>query len=360
MKTGLKELCVCAIGASLVWIALPARGAHAQDGEGQEDVEAPAGDGEVEGVGGGEDGPSEGGDGAESEEPSVDPERLEEARGRFRTGVQLAQAGNCVGALAELRASLEIVVRPSTLFNIASCQEQLHRYDLAVSAYQRYLESAPDDDPDRPSVVATMRALSMLLGTIHIESNVPAQVWLDDRVVGEAPGDVLVPGGLHTIELRAQGYLSERLEAEVRAQSTVEVSATLSSAEETTHVTHVTRVSRPPLPPALIYGGIALTVVVAGIGTYFGVNALLLSDVENARDPRLPPDTDSIAESALAADVLFASAGLLAAVTFGLAFLTDWGGAPDEDGASDEDSGALRVVPIVSPTSVGAVGQMLF
>ena len=137
-------------------------------------------------------------------EAEVEPERdpaMEEAVSRFRQGLALARAGNCEGAIAELQASVRIVERPNTLFNIARCQEELFRYDLAVAAYERYMAIAPADAPDREAVQATMRQLRNLLGTIVIRSNVPAAVWIGDRQVGEAPGEVLVPGGRHAVEL---------------------------------------------------------------------------------------------------------------------------------------------------------------
>ncbi|RZO58405.1 MAG: PEGA domain-containing protein [Sandaracinaceae bacterium] len=287
----------------------------------------------------------------EAEESEADPEeeaRFAEARDRFRQGVALARAGNCRGALAELQASLEILPRPNTLYNIATCQEELHRYDLAVDAYAAYLEMASEDEPDRPAVEATMRTLRMLLGTIHIETNTAAEVWLDDRVVGEAPGDVLVPGGSHVIELRAEGHLPERREVQVAAQRTVSLEVTLSTAEE--NVVFNTTIERPPIPAPVFWGGVALTFVTAAIGAYFGVQALQIRETELSRDPRLPPNLDAIEESAIIADAFFIGATIFGAATVVLAFLTDFGGEPETE--QDEPEGA-RVRPLLGPAYAG-------
>ena len=75
-----------------------------------------------------------------------------EARQRFLQGLALARAGDCRGALAELERSYTLVSRPNTLFNMAQCQEQLFRYDLAVRDYERYLEMAPADAEDRAAM----------------------------------------------------------------------------------------------------------------------------------------------------------------------------------------------------------------
>ncbi|MEC7521571.1 MAG: PEGA domain-containing protein [Myxococcota bacterium] len=287
---------------------------------------------------------------AEAEISPEEEARFAEARDRFRQGVGLARAGNCRGALAELSASFELLPRPNTLYNIAQCQEQLHRYDLAVEAYGRYLEMAPEDDADRPAVEATMRTLRNLLGTVHVESNVPAEVWLDDRVVGEAPGDVLVPGGSHVLELRAEGHLPERREVEVAAQRTVNVDVTLTTAEE--NVTINTTIERPPIPAPVFWGGVALTFVTAGVGAFFGVQALQIRETELARDPRLPANTDAIEESAVIADVFFISAAIVGAATVVLAFLTDFGGEPEPDAAEE-----TRVRPLLGPAYAGVEVQ---
>jgi len=254
----------------------------------------------------------------------------------------LAEANNCSGAIAEFNASMAILPRASTLFNIARCQETLNRYDLALQAYERYLEFADADATERATVVATMRQMRTLLGTIHVVTNVPAEVWLDDRVVGSAPGDVLVPGGRHVLELRARGRLPEQREVEVMARGAISIEVELRASQSVTNV----NVESPPLPAALTLTMLGASVAAVGVGVGFGVNALMLSDEENARDSRLPRDGAAIDESALFADIFFISGGVLAAATLAFGFLTDWGG----DAAS---SGAVTVRPLVGPTLVG-------
>ncbi|MGE0784413.1 MAG: PEGA domain-containing protein [Sandaracinaceae bacterium] len=278
-------------------------------------------------------------------EPVDEDPALTEARQRFEQGMALVRAGNCAGAIAELNRSFELVPRPNTALNIARCQEELHRYDLAIAGYQRYLELADPDDPDRASVVQTMRMLGTLLGTIEVASNVEAEVWLDDRVVGAAPGATLVPGGRHAIELRAEGYLPERREVEVAAGRTASIDIALRSAEENLTIEPRTTVERPPLPAPVFWGGVALTLITAAVGTYFGVSALELHDREVNRDLRLPPDVSGIQESALFADVFFITAGVLGAATVVVAFLTDWGGEPEDGEPAPPETARLGVGP---------------
>lgn len=277
--------------------------------------------------------------------PDATPEA--EARQRFLQGVALARAGDCRGALAELERSFALVPRPNTLFNMAQCQETLFRYDLAVRDYERYLSMAPDDAEDRATVEAQLRALRNLLGTMRVTLSPPldgdarAEVWLDDRVVGEAPGDVLIPGGIHAIEVRANGYLPARRQVQVTARQVTEVRVELERAQQTVeqhieqtieqHVEQNVTVTRQPLPPAVFWTGVVLTAGTAIGGAAAGINALVTQSQQSYLDPRLPRDTSSIRDSALVADVLFITSGVLLTTTVICAFLTDWtDGAPIE------------------------------
>lgn len=300
-------------------------------------------------------------DTAPTEETQATPSLEDEARQRFLQGLALARAGDCRGALSELEASFNLLARPNTLFNMAQCQEQLFRYDLAVRDYERYLEIAPADAPDRATVDAQLRALRNLLGTIRVTLTpaLPegrrAEVWLQDRIVGEAPGDVLVPGGAHSIEIRATGFIPARREVQVTARQTAEVSLELERAQQTIeqhieqnieqHVDQNITVTRQPLPPAVFWTGVALTAGTAIAGMGAGINALVTQSQQNVLDPRLPRDTGAITDSALIADIMFITSGVFLTTTLICAFLTDWtDGAPLDTPPPPEE-------PIVTPTA---------
>ncbi len=256
--------------------------------------------------------------------PSTEDPEKAEAKQRFLQGVALAKAGNCEGAISELRASYAIVARTNTLFNIAHCHEELFQYTLAIEAYEKFLKIAEAQDPDRARVEATIRSLRNLLGTLQIQSNVPAEVWLGDRKIGQAPGEVLIPGGRHVVELRADGYLASREEVEIAGRESVALDFTLIVAQK--KVT-ITKIKSRGIEPIYFWGGTIVTGAVLAGGVFFGLRAKLEDGSARDIDPRLPRDQeqDDIENLANIADVLFIGAGALAVGTTVTFFLTDWG-----------------------------------
>jgi len=306
-----------------------------REGAGREDAGREGAGAEGAGRGGpdAEDGAPEG----DENDDGADQATREAARARFRRGVELARAGDCRGALAELHASHRLVPRPNTLFNIARCQEELLRYDRAVADYERYLEIAPTNAADRAAVEATMRSLRNLLGTVVVASNVTAEVWVGDRQVGEAPGEVLVPGGTHAFELRADGYLPARREVEVAGRERTEVSFTLERGEvnvTNVHEQTVNVTEEGGAPPALFFTGVGLTAASLAVAAGFGIRALSLQSDAEARDPVDRPGIEALNDdrrrSALLGDVFWGVTGALGITTLVLFFLTDFDGDPEE------------------------------
>lgn len=285
-----------------------------------------------------------------SDEPAVAPELLDKARHHFKQAVAFTEAGNCEGAIVEFEASYRMVPRASSLYNIAQCQETLHRYDLAIQYYERYLNEADADEEDRPSVEAALRTLRNLLGTVHINVNVTSQVWIDDRIAGQAPGDVLVPAGRHLLELRADGYLPQRTEIQVAGREEVEVDLTLTKARTTIHITE-----ESGLDPIVFWSGVTVTVLTGAVGSVFG--GIALSRQSQGTDlAEYDPDRARLQEeaksSARNADILFAVTGVFAVATTVVAFLTNWDG-PTERAPTAEDGPTVSLVPTLGVDHAG-------
>lgn len=271
------------------------------------------------------------------------------ARLHLQQGRAFFMAGNFEGAAVEFEAAYRIRPHPTVLFNIAQCYERLFRYAAARDAYERFLRTAAADEPDRAAATERIAALDTVLSVVVIRTNVRrAQVWIDGRLEGVAPGRVRVEAGRHRIELRAPGYLPEATQVDLAGSREQEITLRMSRNEG------------GGVHPALFVTAAGVAVVAAGVGAGLGVHALDLSD-EYERNPARTREQQSEGDTiAAVADVLFVSAGVLALTAGVLAFVTDWGGGADDGESPAPVSTRPRVVPWLSGDAAGvSIGGVL-
>jgi PEGA domain len=289
--------------------------------------------------------------GVPSEEVQASPEVLENAKRHFRQGVAFASAGNCGGAIVEFEAAYNLIPRPNALYNIAQCQERLFRYDLAISYYERYLKEAPADAADRPAVEAALKTLGNLLGVLHIKCNVKAEVWIDDRLGGSAPGDVYVPAGGHSLEVRAEGYMPKKTEVRLVGREEVTLSIELEKAQTTVNVTETTGIT-----PTLFWIGASATVISAGIGGAFALQVGSLYD-DAKQTPAVSPSRvtqkKDIESAELTADIFFLTAGVLAIGTTIIAFMTEWDEPASSHTPATDTQARVQLTPAMAPGYAG-------
>lgn len=270
---------------------------------------------------------------------------LEEARRRHDVGRALLEANppDYNAALAEFMRAYELLAghprRYLELSNIGRCHQGLGQYDRAMEYYERYLREGEVRAEDRAQVEASIAALRDILGTLRIEVDVAgAEVWVDDRQVGAAPGRVRIPAGRHVVELRAPGHAPSRREVELASRQERALSFSLE------------RLGRAGLRPVFFWVAAGLTVATAGVGAYWGARALaergdvdarVASADEASRFSVTDVDRQRIGGLATTADAFFIGAAALGVGATVLAFLTDWGGAR----ASGAPRASLLVVP---------------
>ncbi len=295
--------------------------------------------------------------GAEQTQARPTDPRMEEAQRRFAEAEQVYSAGDYAGALAEFERIYELLDgnprRFFVLYNIGRCQEQLFQYGDALTSYQRYLDEGGADTDRAQAAREKIEDLRARLATVTVQTNVEqAEVWVDGRQVGTAPGDVVVTGGQHTIELRARGYAPGQQQIRIPARTEQTISVPLDEVGGSSG-----------LDPLFFISGAAITAVTALVGGGFGVAALIqhgnIQSQEMSNDPMqqfrvTQAQLDSVAQTALIADILFGTAALFGVASVVLLFLTDWGG----DDAAQQAS--IRIAPIVSPTAGGLTLQGSF
>lgn len=275
---------------------------------------------------------------AEASSPPAAPadeavaENVREARERVTRGEELFEQGNFDAALVEFQQAYDVIGdhpnRYLVLYNIGQCHERSFRYDLALRFYRQYLEEGGDGADGRQEVEDALARLEGLLATVRIEVNLDrATVWVDEREVGTAPGSVRIPGGGHTIELRAEGHLPSQREVSVPAGGELDVAFELEPLPEEFQGLH----------RAYFWtsASLALGSLVAAVA--FGIDAF---QAHNDVDRRLEDEEaqwevtqgeiDEIGDRALAADILFGAAALFTIGAIVFALLTDWDGEPNQ------------------------------
>lgn len=142
------------------------------------------------------------------------------AEHEFRIGYRALQAGNCSDALVHYRRSLELVQRPRTLFNIATCEEDLGQQVAAWHSYQSFLRLAEERDA---AIVVEARARiealrKRLRGQVSVESSPSgASVNVDGerQARGQTPVTLSLEPGRHVLRVSMPGAVAVERTVEV-------------------------------------------------------------------------------------------------------------------------------------------------
>lgn len=268
------------------------------------------------------------------------------ARRAVMRGETLFEAQNYEAALAEFATAYTLLEGDPrqylVLHNMAVCHERLFRYDLALQLYARYLAEGGPDARDRREVERVRESLSVLLGRLHVDVNVAADVWIDTRRVGRAPATFLLPAGNHTLELRAPLHESIRRQLQLTSGGHVSLKLTL------------LKLSRfEGIAPGYFWTSVAVTAVAVGVTAGFGLDALISRSAAENRARTNPflntvDDQKRIARSALIADVGLGAAAVFGAISVVLYSLTNWS---NESNESHARAARFSILPSISPTA---------
>jgi tetratricopeptide (TPR) repeat protein len=279
------------------------------------------------------------------EQPPADAQ-FERALPHLEAGEIAFDEKNYEAALAEFERAYELLhhhpKQCETLKNIGLCHELLFRYNRALEYYNRFISECGTEAAEREKLSQKVDILKGWLGTLKVSVNVSAEVWVDNVLIGRAPGTLLVAGGRHTLELRAKGYESEQREISIPGGSIQDLSFYLKDLGK-----------RKGISPAFFATAAGLAVISAGIGTGFGVQALSKSNA--AKDKPVAARTnkmrDDIDAAALKADVCYAIAGALALGAGIVFFMTDWSG---NEATSPSDNSAVKASLLPQASAQGA------
>lgn len=186
---------------------------------------------------------------------AADSQTQQAAGQHFERGVALYGEADYRGALTEFKRAYELAPNPLVLYNIGQSQFQLRNYSAALSTFERYLAEAGANAPHEKEVEQSVATLKTRVGRVDIESNLPADVQIDDEPVGKTPlAKLLVSVGKHrivathegsppqerTIEVAAGDALPVKFSFDASAKPTPGPTAPLSPAKTESHPPYAT------------------------------------------------------------------------------------------------------------------------
>ena len=291
----------------------------------------------------------------EGSDSGVAAEQIAEAREHLGRGEELYVSEDWEGALAAYQRAYELLEGHSQAhlitYNIGRCHEHLFQYGRAMRFYRQYLERAEPDAEDRVEVQAKVDLLETLLATIRIDVNIPHyEVWVDERNIGTNLLEILIPGGSHLFEIRAEGYVAAQQDITIPAQAERSLTFELEELAEEYRGIH----------QGYFWVFTSLTVVTGAVGMILGIMTLnehdRLSNLDEIDSLTVTDDElDRVGRLALSADLLYGTAGLFAVTAIVLAFLTNWSGDQEDTSGDDANDEASRVqlAPSFGPGSAG-------
>lgn len=139
------------------------------------------------------------------------PAQVEEARRLFLEGIEFGRRERWADAARSFEASLNVLPRASSAFNLASALYRLGRIVEAQAFLERYRSLAAPDDPNHQAAVALLGELSLAMARITLYLDPPeSQVVIDGKHrAGEGRlRELPMDPGVHSLEVRARGYHS--------------------------------------------------------------------------------------------------------------------------------------------------------
>lgn len=242
-----------------------------------------------------------------------------EAKERYRRALELFDEGSFDAAQLEMRRAYALAPSYRMLYNLGLISVQLNDYVAALDFFQRYLSEGGKEVPaDRASdVEQRIDRLRGRIGFLRVETNVPAQITVDDVVVGRTPLDkpIRVNAGKRRVAAQAEGLVPDSRAVEVAGGE--QASLTLSLVDP--RVATAKHYREAPRPEMWIAWG--ATALLGGTTAVLGVIAIGANDDYKTRQNTFGVTSGELVDAdhkarglSLAAD-LFGAATILSAGT---------------------------------------------
>lgn len=219
----------------------------------------------------------------------------------YTKGMELFRAGDCKGALPMLEAATVSASRPPALKAMAHCYRQGKRFSKARRAYERYLETHPDDEE---------HVRSLLEQTMEEE-----RMWRHAHPGERESDDALAEAPLTPPPAPAPAATPARPAASAAPTPTPAPKAATHAPAPVAAVAAPAPQSQPHTMRVVGWSLIGVSIAGAGVGTIFGLGAKSSTAAWGAdtNTAAYQSDMSSAQSKATIANVAWISAGVLAA-----------------------------------------------
>ncbi len=303
-----------------------------------------------------------------------DAKTRDQARTEYTAGEAAFKNGDFAAATVHFRKANELIPSVFAGFWLAQSLDKDGKGEEAASLYEKIAADegfAKLGDEKTQLVKDRLAALKPALGKLAIESDpAGATVMVDGAPqMGETPLTLDLAPGKHSIRVQAPGTVAQEFDVEIKAGASEQKSLTLEAAEVEEPAPAPAVAAEEPAPaapakkakskvPAYVTLGIAG--VAAGVGTFFGVQAM--GKKGDYDDKPTSKTADDVERNALIADMAFGVA-LTLGVT-GIVLLTTGGGDDGAEKAARYEKlpkrAKLVLAPYASPDGAGAAAQLAF
>ncbi|MBI5537360.1 MAG: hypothetical protein HY898_31850 [Deltaproteobacteria bacterium] len=223
----------------------------------------------------------------------------------------------------------------AALWNAARSWQKAGETARAANLYARYLREAPPNAPDRNSASSALQKISTKLARLEIHATGIDQITVDGQPIEST--SVFVTPGTHLIEGRA-GDRTVRQSQPAEAGAVVSVAlvapppaASSSPKPPPPPPTSSAKPSSGKLPPAVVYVGGAVTVVLAGVMVWSGLDTLGQKKTFDSEPTQANLD-DGHSRQTRTNVLLAVTAGAAVLTTVAAVWLVDWKGKSDDKG----------------------------
>jgi hypothetical protein len=272
---------------------------------------------------------------AAQDAPSTDDRN--EAGKDFADGDRAFKAGDYRAAAQAYEAAYKLMPHHAALWNAARSWHRAGDLPRAANLYAQYLQEAPASARDRNNALKALKELSPKLAHLEIHATDVQGVKVDGAAIRGT--DVYVTPGAHVVEGQTRDGRAVRQSQNADGGQTVSVALV---APDVPAVPAPAQAAPPPeeprsskkWSPIVVYFGGAVTLVLAGVTVWSGVDTLQRKDTFDKAPTQANLDVGM--QTQTRTNVLIAATAGVGVLTAAAAvFLVDWHGSsgPERDGS---------------------------